>query len=405
MDVKAIEKAAKRLRDVVHTIPADVSGTFSRMSDSELYLKCENLQKTGSFKVRGAYNKIASLVEQGEKPTAVIASSAGNHAQGVAYAASSIGVPATIVMPKGAPLAKVSATESYGAQVVLHGAYYDDAYQKAVEIQQETGGVFIHPFDDEEIIAGQGTIGLELLKDVPALDTVIVPAGGGGLLAGIAACLKQLNPRIQVIGVQAEGADAICRSFQEKSQVTLETVHTIADGIAVKAPGEITTKLVCNYVDEMVRVSDNEIASAILLLLERAKQVVEPAGAASVAAAISGRLNLSGKKVACILSGGNIDVSFIHKVVEKGLITRGRQVNFYTRLPDTPGSLERFSRVTGQCGANILMVRHDRLLASLGLDEAILHATCEVSGPEHVNQLFAALRESGFHPTISQVST
>lgn len=396
MDSKQIERAARRLRDVVHYIPVGISQTFSTMSGAELSLKYENQQKTGSFKVRGAYNKLAALVEQGEKPTAVVASSAGNHAQGVAFAASSLGITAKIVMPRSAPLAKVSATEGYGAQVVLHGDCYDDAYQKAMEIVEEEGAVFIHPFDDEDIIAGQGTVGLEILKDVPTVDAVLVPAGGGGLLAGVACCIKEINPRIQVIGVQAEGADAIVRCFHQGKHVATDTAFTIADGIAVKCPGTITTGMISRYADDMVTVTDEEIASAILLLIERTKQVVEPAGAVTVAAAIGGKLSIAGKKVVCILSGGNIDVSFIQKIVEKGLVNRGRQIKFRTIMADTPGSLELFAKITAQCGANILSVQHDRLHAGLRLNEAILHADCEVSGFDHGNQLLDALRKAGY---------
>lgn len=396
MNAREIEQAALRLRDVVHQIPVASSQTFSRMSGTQLYLKYENQQKTGSFKVRGAYNKIAALVERGQRPSAVVASSAGNHAQGVAFAASSLDIPSTIVMPRGAPLAKVSATEGYGAKVVLHGECYDDAYQHAMALCEESGAVFIHPFDDEDIIAGQGTVALEILRDLPALDAVLIPAGGGGLLAGMACCIKELNPRIRVIGVQAEGADAIVQCFRSKKHTAIDSVHTIADGIAVKCPGTKTMKYILKYVDDMITVSDDEIASTILLLLERAKQVVEPAGAASLAAAISGRLDLADKKVACVLSGGNIDVSFIHRIVEKGLIGRGRQIKFRTVMLDVPGSLESFARIVAGCGANIIAIQHDRLDASLRLDEAILHCTCEVSGPEHGGELIATLERSGY---------
>lgn len=396
MDSKQIERAARRLRDVVHYIPVGISQTFSAMSGAELSLKYENQQKTGSFKVRGAYNKLAALAERGEKLSAVVASSAGNHAQGVAFAASSLGITAKIVMPRNAPLAKVSATEGYGAHVVLHGDCYDDAYQKAIEIVEEEGAVFIHPFDDEDIIAGQGTVGLEILKDVPTVDAVLVPAGGGGLLAGVACCIKEINPRIQVIGVQAEGADAIVRCFHQGKHIATDTAFTIADGIAVKCPGTITTGMISRYADDMVTVTDEEIASAILLLIERTKQVVEPAGAVTVAAAIGGKLSIAGKKVVCILSGGNIDVSFIQKIVEKGLVNRGRQIKFRTIMADTPGSLELFAKITAQCGANILSVQHDRLHAGLRLNEAILHADCEVSGFDHGNQLLDALRKAGY---------
>jgi len=400
MQMKEIEQAAARLRNVVHQLPVSTSRTFSEMTGSELYLKYENQQKTGSFKVRGAYNKIAALIERGEKPVAVVASSAGNHAQGVAFAATELGIQSTIVMPRSTPIAKVSATEGYGARVVLHGDCYDDAYDKALEIQRESGAVFIHPFDDEDVIAGQGTIALEILRDIPNVDMVLIPAGGGGLLAGMAYCLKEVNPRVQVVGVQAEGAGAIAESFRAKELVSVENIHTIADGIAVKSPGKITHDIIAQYVDDVVTVSDEEIASAILLLLERTKQVVEPAGAASLAAALNQKVELAGKKVVCVLSGGNIDVSFIHRIVEKGLVTRGRQIKFKTRMLDTPGSLEHFSRIVAGCGANIIMIQHDRLEASLQLDEAILHVACEVSGMEHAQQLLRMLEKSGYQPIM-----
>lgn len=397
MQISDFEKAANRLRDVIHLNPISSSQTFSQLSGAELYLKCENLQKTGSFKVRGAYNKISLLKEAGV--TKVVASSAGNHAQGVAYAATSLGIESTIVMPRNAPLAKAAATEGYGAKVVLHGDCYDDAYQKALEIQSETGAVFVHPFNDEDVIAGQGTISLEVLRDLPALDAIMVPAGGGGLLSGIAYCMKQINPRVRVIGVQAEGADAIVRSFRQKKHLVTKTSATIADGIAVKAPGDITVDIINQYVDEMVTVSDDEIAEAILLLLERTKLVVEPAGAASLAAAINKKCDLAGKKVVCLLSGGNIDVSFIQKVVEKGLVARGRQLQFRTILPDIPGTLGAFTTLLAKAGANILALQHDRLHADLHLNETILHVTCEVSGSEHGQAVTEILEKSGYHIT------
>ena len=276
MNLFQVYDAQKRLDKTVHHTNLEHSLTFSKLSGSEIYLKCENLQKTGSFKVRGAYNKIAMLDEIGDTKC-VVASSAGNHAQGVAYAAKERGMEAIIVMPKSTPIAKVSATENYGAKVVLHGDLYDDAYNKALEIVSERGAVFVHPFDDEDIIAGQGTVALELLADKPDLDAVIVPAGGGGLLAGIAFTVKNINPKIKVIGVQANRADSIVRSFNEKKLITADKIFTIADGIAVKTPGKLTMKLINRYVDEMLTVTDEEIASTIIQLIERTKQVVEPA--------------------------------------------------------------------------------------------------------------------------------
>ncbi|MCL2341567.1 MAG: threonine ammonia-lyase [Firmicutes bacterium] len=395
LKLEDIEKAAIRLEEVIHETPLERSNTFSKMSKSDLYLKYENQQKTGSFKIRGAYNKIATLMET-EKPKAVIASSAGNHAQGVAFAASTLGMKATIVMPRSTPIAKIAATEEYGAEVVLHGNCYDEAYAKANEISKQTGAVFIHPFNDVDVMAGQATIGLEILRSLPTVDVVCVPAGGGGILAGVACCLKSINPRIKVIGVQAEGAPAICNSFKDKKLCFTDYVQTIADGIAVKEPGNLTVELINKYVDEIVTVSDNEIASTILLLLERTKQVVEPAGAVTLAAAINRKFDIKGKKVACILSGGNIDVSFIHKIIERGLIARGRQMKFKTVMPDIPGSLERFSRILAQEDANIVLFQHDRLNADLEINEAIIHVACELLSKEHGKRLMTRLKKEGY---------
>ncbi|OEF97190.1 threonine ammonia-lyase [Desulfuribacillus alkaliarsenatis] len=387
------------LKDIIHNTPLKFSETFSQMVGSSIYLKYENQQKTGSFKVRGAHNKIVTLIKKGAPP-AVIASSAGNHAQGVAFAASSLGIKSTIVMPKSTPIAKVAATEEYGAEIVLHGDCYDDAYKKAMDLQAESGAVFIHPFDDEDVIAGQATIGFEILRDLPDVDIVILPAGGGGLLAGVAYYIKQLKPHVKIIGVQSTGADAIVRSFSSSEYVTTEKAATIADGIAVKIPGTMTVSLIQKYVDEMVTVTDGEIAAAILLLLERDKQVVEPAGAASLAAVLSNRLDLADKKAACVLSGGNIDVSFIHKIVEKGLVSRGRQLKLRTVMLDKPGSLEKFASIASKCGANIIMVQHDRLDADLNINEAILHVNFEVSSPKHGKELVQALEQNGYKVTI-----
>lgn len=400
MKLAEIEKAAQRLQSVIHHLPLTRSHTFSTMTGAEIYLKSENQQKTGSFKVRGAYNKIAALVERGEKPSRVVASSAGNHAQGVAFAATSLGIDSTIVMPQSTPLAKVVATQGYGATVILEGEVYDDSYAYALDLCQREDAVFIHPFDDEDVITGQATIGLELLQELPTVDTVLVPAGGGGLLSGVATCIKEINPTVKVIGVQAEGADALVKCFQQQSYVTCDSVQTIADGIAVKCPGTLTAEIINKTVDGMVTVSDDEIAEAILHLLERDKQVVEPAGAASLAAAFSGKLDIQGKKVICLLSGGNIDVSLIHRVVEKGLVNRGRQVSIRTVLKDIPGTLERFAHIVGKCGANIIGINHDRTDPDIRLDQAVLDTTCEVSGKEHSERLLRALRDAGYEVSI-----
>ena len=397
LELKDFEAAADRLKNVIHNIPLSTSATFSAMTGAEVYLKYENQQKTGSFKVRGAYNKIMKRYAEGDLH-AVVASSAGNHAQGVAFAASSVGVKSTIVMPRSTPIAKVSATQGYGADVVLAGNIYDEAYAKACEICEETGAEFIHPFDDEDVMAGQGTIALEILRDLPFVDMIFGPAGGGGLISGVAACAKQINPRIQIIGVQAEGAPAIANSFRAGERKPSDSVHTIADGIAVKTPGEKTFEYIQKYVDRVVTVSDDEIASAVLLLLERCKQVVETSGAAPLAAVLNNKVDVKGKKVVCVLSGGNI-----HKIVEKGLITRCRQLKFSVLMPDAPGALERFSHIVAQQNANIILFQHDRVQTDLEIGEAIIHVVCEVGGVDHAKRLIDTLGREGYRVFTSQI--
>ena len=400
LKLQDIELAAQRLRPVLHHTELDMSSTFSEMTGGRIYLKCENRQKTGSFKIRGAGNKIAALAERGEVKS-VVASSAGNHAQGVALAAKNFGIPATIVMPASAPIAKVQATQGYGAKVVLSGDCYDDAYAKACEICEEEGATFLHPYNDLEVIAGQGTLGLEILSDLPTADVVIVPAGGGGLLAGVAACIKQINPRIRIIGVQAEGADAIARSFREKRYISTDEVSTIADGIAVKSPGDITVELINRYADDVVTVSDIEISEAILMLMERCKQIVEPSGATPVAAVLKGKVDVRGKKVVCLLSGGNIDVSFIQCIIEQGLVSRHRRLKFTVTLLDKPGSLSRLLNDVAALGANILSVEHDRLSAGLNPNETNVHIACEVGGRAHGENVVAELKNKGYNLNIT----
>lgn len=400
LQLKDIELAAERLKPILHHTELDMSSTFSAMTGGEIYLKCENRQKTGSFKIRGASNKIAALVERGDVKS-VVASSAGNHAQGVAYAAHKFGIPATIVMPASAPIAKVQATEGYGAKVVLHGDCYDDAYAMACRVCETEGSTFLHPYNDLEVIAGQGTLGLEILGDLPTADVVIVPAGGGGLLAGVAACIKQINPRIKVIGVQAEGANAIAQSFREKKYISTDSVSTIADGIAVKAPGDITVELINRYADDVVTVNDNEISEAILLLMERCKQIVEPSGATPVAAVLKGKVDVKGKKVVCLLSGGNIDVSFIQCIIAQGLVARNRRLKFTATLLDKPGSLVKLLNAIAAQGANILTVEHDRLSAGLTPNQTNVHIACEVGGKEHGERLLRALGDKGFKISLN----
>lgn len=395
MEMTDVYAAKKRLSSTVHHTDLQHSLTFSNISGNEIYLKPENLQKTGSFKVRGAYNKISKLSETTHLKT-VVASSAGNHAQGVAYAAAERGIEAIIVMPQSTPIAKVTATQNYGATVVLHGDFYDDAYNKALEITKEKNAVFIPPFDDEDIIAGQGTVALEMLDDEPDLDAIIVPAGGGGLLAGVAFAVKHINPKIKVIGVQAERANAIVRSFEAKKRICSDNIFTIADGIAVKNPGELTVDFINKYVDEMLTVTDDDIASTIIHLIERTKMIVEPAGATSLALALSGKLKEKGKKIACLLSGGNIDVGFMNKIIEKGLVSRGRQMKFSVVLSDKPGSLSDFSKIMSKNNANIISVQYDRMSTEIHLNETILHIACEVGGFDHGKKVISNLEKNGY---------
>lgn len=369
---------------------------FKALSDenSQIYLKTEDLQNTGSFKVRGAYIKIASLTEE-ERACGVIASSAGNHAQGVALAARAFGVPATIVMPAGAPLSKVKATRELGANVVLHGSVYDDAYAEACRIQKETGATFIHPFDDPMVIAGQGTIGLEIMDDLPDVDAIVVPIGGGGLASGVAAAVKMLHPNVKVIGVQASGAAGMKASMDAGHVVALDAAKTIADGIAVEKPGELTFELCSRYVDEIVTVDDDEIAQAILFLMERGKMVAEGAGAAPVAAIMNHKFDVSGKVVA-VISGGNIDVTMISRIIEKGLLRAGRVTKLRILMQDRPGQLEMASRIIAAEGANVMVVHHDRTDVDLDIRDAILEITMETQDREHAQRVIHALREGGF---------
>ena len=394
LELYDFERAAERLKPILHHTELDLSSTFSRATGGQIYLKCENRQKTGSFKIRGASNKIACMIERGEK-CPVVASSAGNHAQGVAYASSRFGIPATIVMPKAAPIAKVQATEGYGAKVVLTGSCYDDAYNEALRICEEEGAKFLHPYNDLEVIAGQGTLALEILGDLPTADIIIVPAGGGGLLAGMALAAHLLNPRVKVYGVQAETANAIALSFQQKKLVTTESAATIADGIAVKVPGDITVDLINKYAAGVVTVSEKEIANAILLLMERCKQIVEPAGATPLAAVLSGKIDVKGKRVVCLMSGGNVDVSFLQHIIEQGLVARNRRLKFVATLADRPGSLVQLLNVLAEKRANVISISHDQLYRRLNPGQTNVHVTCEVGGAEHGKSIIDAIVATG----------
>lgn len=363
--------------------------------ECDVYLKLECLQRTGSFKVRGACYKISQLSDE-EKAHGVIACSAGNHAQGVALGATAHGIKSLICLPAGAPISKVEATKGYGADVCLVPGVYDDAYQKAIELRDEKGYTFVHPFDDPNVIAGQGTIGLELIDQVKDMDAVVVPVGGGGLISGVAFALKTLNPHIKVYGVQAAGAASMVQSLHVHKRECLSSVSTIADGICVKEPGELTYKICSKYVDDIVTVSEDEICAAILQLLEKEKVVAEGAGATSVAAVMFNKVPVKGKKVVCIVSGGNIDVTILNRVVERGLAKSGRIAIINVELDDKPGKLVEVASVIAKAGANITNVYHDRNSDSEKVNSCILRVICETRNQEHVAAINNALRESGF---------
>ena len=363
---------------------------------ADIYLKTENLQVTGSFKVRGSYYKISQLSEE-EKKKGVIACSAGNHAQGVALAASSMNISSTIFMPDAAPIMKVENTKRLGAAVELVPGTYDDAHDRAVELQKETGMTFIHPYDDELVIAGQGTIGLEILEQLPEVEAVVIPIGGGGLCAGVAFVLKSLNPDIKIYGVQAEGAASMYNAWKDRRYEILDTVHTFADGIQVKTPGEITFKLIEQCVDEIVTVSEDEIATAILTLMEKQKLVAEGAGATSVAAVLFDKLPVRGKKTVCIISGGNIDVTILSRVITRGLIMSGRMTNMKIAIQDRPGQLLEVSRIISECGANIITVSHDRANPKTQLTDCFMKLSLETRDREQIKQIRKRLEASGFH--------
>lgn len=363
--------------------------------DCRFYLKADCLQKTGAFKLRGAYYKLSTLTDE-EKARGVIACSAGNHAQGVAFAARDMGIPATICIPAGAPLSKIEATRSYGANVVLVPGVYDDAHAEAVRLRDEQGLTFIHPFDDERVMAGQGTIGLEIAEQLPDVDVVLVPIGGGGLIAGVASALRQLKPACRIIGVQAAGAASMADSLRAGHILTLPEVHTVADGIQVKTPGEKTFAICREAVDEVVTVGEAEIASAILTVLERQKLMVEGAGAVGVAAAMYGELDLRGKTVCALLSGGNLDVTMLERIITRGLAREGRTVGFSTVLPDRPRALAGLLGIVSELGANVLEVGHERSSLKADLGSTVVHLLVETRNRAHVDELFDALHREGY---------
>lgn len=388
-----IYKASHVLKEVIRT--TDLIRAPKINPEAEVYLKTENLQVTGSFKVRGAYFKISGLTEE-ERAKGVIACSAGNHAQGVALAATKAGIKSLICLPDGAPISKVEATKGYGADVCLVPGVYDDAYNKALELRDEKGYTFIHPFDDEDVIAGQGTIGLELLDQLPEMDAVVVPVGGGGLISGVAFAIKQLNPNIKVYGVQSAGAPSMANSIKDGKIERLDKVSTLADGIAVKEPGEHTFELCSKYVDEIVTVTEDEISCAILSLIEQQKLIAEGAGAVSVAAVMFNRIPVKGKKVVCLVSGGNIDVTILNRVIRRGLVKSGRASLLNIELIDKPGQLQGVSEIIARLGGNVTAVHHERADANENIDGCFLRIQLETRNFEHLNSIRTALTEAGY---------
>jgi threonine dehydratase len=385
--------ARELLRDVISLTPMLYSRVLSEVLGGPVHLKCENLQRTGSFKVRGAYVRIARLSDE-ERSRGVVAASAGNHAQGVAYAASLTGTRATVVMPETAPLPKVQATQGYGANVVLHGGCVEDALDEALRIAEESGSVFIHPFDHSDVIAGQGTLGFEIIEQLPQARTVLLPAGGGGLAAGVAVAIKSLDPSVRVVGVQAAAVAPLPESIVAGHPVPVKPRPTMADGIAVSRPGNIPTGILAELADGIVTVSEEGLSRALLMCLERAKQVVEPAGAAGVAAVLEHASEFE-PPVVSVLSGGNIDPLLLSKLLRHGLSAAGRYLAFSCRLPDRPGSLAHLLSELAGMGANVLEVSHERLMPRLHMDEAEVMLQVETRGPEHSDEVLARLRSAG----------
>ena len=393
MTLDKIYHAAFVLKDIIRK--TDVIAAPELNPDADIVLKTENLQVTGSFKVRGAAYKISQLSDE-EKQRGVIACSAGNHAQGVALAATKAGAKSLICLPDNAPISKVEATKKYGADVCLVPGVYDDAYNRALELRDEEGYTFVHPFNDEDVIAGQGTIGLEILEQVPDLDAVIVPVGGGGLISGVAYAIKQLNPNVKVYGVQAAGAPSMVNSVKEGKIKRLASVTTIADGIAVKEPGDLTYELVSQYVDDLVTVTDDEVAAAILALIEQQKLCAEGAGAVSVAAAMFNKVPVAGKKVVCLVSGGNIDVTILSRVIDRGLLKSGRTLSIQVNLVDKPGQLQGVANCIADAGGNVTFINHEKATEDMSITDAYLRITMETKNFEHIDEILHSLSEAGY---------
>lgn len=398
LNVEDIKKAYENIKDSIKKTPLMECPTLDEITDSKVFLKLENLQRTGSFKVRGAINRIMNLTDE-EKSHGVIASSAGNHAQGVALGAKAAGIKATIVMPETAPLSKVTATKSYGARVIQYGAYYDLAYQKALEVQEKENLVFLHPFNDEYVIAGQGTIGLEILNENPNIDIIFVQIGGGGLAAGIALYVKSINPNIKVYGVEASGAASMKKSLEAGHVICLDNCKTIADGIAVAKVGDKTFEIAQKYLDGVISVSENEIAQAILFLLEKSKVVSEGAGATALAGLLSGQVDVKGKNVCCIVSGGNIDINNIEKIVNKAQILQGRRMRLTIKLADSIGQVNRVTEILKNNNVNILFLTQTRYDLDLDINEQLLSIVVECRDENHASFVLNELLNEGFKVT------
>ncbi|MDE3103963.1 MAG: threonine ammonia-lyase [Acidobacteriota bacterium] len=397
MTLAEVQAARQRLQGSIYYSPCPHSQMLSGLTGQQVYLKLENLQMTGSFKERGALNRIALLTEA-QAQRGVVAASAGNHAQGVAYHATKRGMRSLIVMPLATPLVKVSATREFGAEVVLHGANYDEAYQEALRLCEAAGMTFIHPFDDPVVMAGQGTIGLELLEQIPQLQAVVVPVGGGGLIGGIACAIKESRPEVKVVGVQTSRLPSMLEAVAHHEPVTLEPATTIADGIAVRRAGEFTLPMVERYVDEMVTVDEDEIASAILMLLEREKTLAEGAGAAALAALLQRKTTVipANAHTAVLVCGGNIDVTLLSRIIERGMVQDGRMVRLRIHLLDKPGALAELSRLIANLRANIVDTLHNRAYYGVNLGDTVIDITMETRGREHVEELLAALTAEGY---------
>ena len=400
IDIGDVREARERVSETARRTPLDYSHTFSTMTGAEVYLKLENFQRTGSFKIRGATNRIKTLTDD-EKSAGVVTASAGNHAQGVALAASRVGVDSKIVMPENAPISKIKATRSYGAEVVLDGADYDEAAERAHEIEREEDRTYVHAFDDGKVMAGQGTIGLEIVEDLPEVDTVVVPIGGGGLISGIATAVKAHDADVRMVGVQAAGASSVATSLRKGSIHELDSVDTIADGIATRSVGERPFEVIRERVDEVVTVPDADIAMAITHLLERSKTMVEGAGAVPLAAVLEGHLDYDEDEVVVpTLCGGNIDLNMLTTVIMRGLVETGRYLKVRTVLDDEPGSLEDLLEVIADMRANIYAIQHDRTSREIGMSDTEVELDLETRGPDHVDRLLAELRDRGYEVDV-----